>query len=106
MHSTREGAPTNGRHGPTHTRSCPQPTARRGEQARGGGWLARAQRLIDDLQRDCVDRGYLLFPVALRTIVAGEFAAAYDLFTQAAGIAERFHDPTWPRWRGMARGVH
>jgi DNA-binding CsgD family transcriptional regulator len=65
----------------------------RGEHARGGGWLARAQRLIDDLGRDCVDRGYLLFPAALRTIFAGEFAAAYDLFTQAVGIAERFHDP-------------
>jgi DNA-binding CsgD family transcriptional regulator len=65
----------------------------RGEQARGGGWLARAQRLLDENQRDCVDRGYLLLPAALRNVFTGEFAAAYELFTQAAAIAERFHDP-------------
>src|SRR6266536_54510 len=33
----------------------------RGEVARGSGWVARAHRLLDDLERDCVERGYLLF---------------------------------------------
>src|SRR5680860_977101 len=32
----------------------------RGEAARGGGWFARAQRLLDDCEQDCVERGYLL----------------------------------------------
>lgn len=64
----------------------------RGEQARGGGWLARAQRLLDDAERDCVERGYLLFPAGVRCVYAGEFETAYDLFTQAAEIAGRFHD--------------
>ena len=31
-----------------------------GELARGGGWLARARRLLDDGRRDCVEQGYLL----------------------------------------------
>jgi len=33
----------------------------RGEVARGGGWVARARRLLDDLQQDCVEQGYLLW---------------------------------------------
>jgi hypothetical protein len=37
----------------------------RGEMARGGSWLARAQRLLDDHRLDCVEQGYLLIPVAL-----------------------------------------
>jgi 2-polyprenyl-6-methoxyphenol hydroxylase-like FAD-dependent oxidoreductase len=32
----------------------------RGERARSGGWLTRAQRLLDDAQLDCVEQGYLL----------------------------------------------
>lgn len=31
-----------------------------GELARGGGWIARARRLLDDGQHDCVVQGYLL----------------------------------------------
>jgi len=35
----------------------------RAEGARSGGWFARARRLLDDGQHDCVERGYLLAPV-------------------------------------------
>src|ERR1051325_11699351 len=31
-----------------------------GEPGRGSGWLSRAQRLVDELGRECVERGYLL----------------------------------------------
>ena len=31
-----------------------------GEWAIGGGWMARAQRLLDQVERDVVERGYLL----------------------------------------------
>src|SRR5688572_27908943 len=34
--------------------------AERGELARSTGWLARARRLLDREDRDCVERGYLL----------------------------------------------
>lgn len=63
-----------------------------GETARGGGWLARAARLLDDGERDCVERGYLLLPGALRQVAGGKFAAAYATFAQAAAIGERFGD--------------
>jgi DNA-binding CsgD family transcriptional regulator len=65
----------------------------RGEQARGGGWLGRAQRFLDEHRLDCVERGYLLVPDALRNIYAGNFAKAYELFTRSAEIADRFRDP-------------
>ena len=44
-----------------------------GEFARGGGWLARAHRLIDDGQDDCAERGHLLVPVAFQHAFAGDW---------------------------------
>ncbi len=32
----------------------------RGETARGGGWVGRAQRLLEDHDLDCVERGFLM----------------------------------------------
>jgi DNA-binding CsgD family transcriptional regulator/tetratricopeptide (TPR) repeat protein len=65
----------------------------RGEVARGGGWVARARRLLDDLQQDCVEQGYLMFPVGLQRLAEGDAATAAATFDQAAKIGERFHDP-------------
>jgi DNA-binding CsgD family transcriptional regulator len=62
----------------------------RGEHARGGGWIARARRLLDEGQRDCVERGYLLLPVALQGFVEGNHASAAATFGQAALIGARF----------------
>jgi DNA-binding CsgD family transcriptional regulator/tetratricopeptide (TPR) repeat protein len=64
-----------------------------GDQARGGGWLARAQRLLDDGRRDCVERGYLLLPEGIRCIRDGDPAAAFDTFDKAVSIGTRFGDP-------------
>jgi DNA-binding CsgD family transcriptional regulator len=64
-----------------------------GDQARGGGWLARARRLLDDAQLDCVEQGYLLFPGALQALVEGDAAAAGAGFAEVARIADRFGDP-------------
>jgi ATP/maltotriose-dependent transcriptional regulator MalT len=61
--------------------------------ARGGGWVARANRLLDDLPQDCVERGYLLFPAGLQQMAEGDAAAAAAAFGQAAKIGERFGDP-------------
>jgi hypothetical protein len=44
----------------------------RGEQARGGGWLARAKRLLDEGDLDCPEQGYLLIPTALRHLATGD----------------------------------
>ena len=49
----------------------------RGEMARGGGWLARAQRLLDEVNHDGVRRGYLLLPVALQSFEGDPAAACH-----------------------------
>ncbi|HEY2960198.1 MAG TPA: LuxR C-terminal-related transcriptional regulator [Actinomycetota bacterium] len=64
----------------------------RGELARGGGWLARARRLLDDGQLDCVEQGYVLLPLAIQRLVEGDAAAAYATFSQAAKLGDRFGD--------------
>jgi DNA-binding CsgD family transcriptional regulator len=74
----------------------------RGELARGGGWLARARRLLDDGRRDCVERGYLLVPEVLQCLGAGDAATAFALSGQAAEIGERFRDPDLV---GLARNL-
>ena len=44
----------------------------RGEVARAGGWLARAERLVAEADRDCAAGSLLLVPVFLEALVAGE----------------------------------
>ena len=62
-----------------------------GEHARAQGWFARAQRVLDEGgQHDCVERGLLLLPVAVRMAMAGDAAGAYATFTRAAEIGKRF----------------
>jgi DNA-binding CsgD family transcriptional regulator len=63
-----------------------------GEIARGGGWIDRAQRLLDDRKLDCVEQGYLRYGAALRAVFSGDGEAAYNGFKQAAGIGERYLD--------------
>jgi DNA-binding CsgD family transcriptional regulator/tetratricopeptide (TPR) repeat protein len=65
----------------------------RGEMARGGGWLARARRILDETQEDCVEEGYVLVPVAEQTMYEGDLAKAYATFDRAAKIGDRFGDP-------------
>lgn len=64
----------------------------RGELARGGGWLTRTQRLLDESRCDCVLHGYLLVPVAIRAAVEGNATTAHDTFCKVAEIADRFAD--------------
>jgi DNA-binding CsgD family transcriptional regulator len=64
----------------------------RGAIAPASGWFARAGRLLDERQLDCVVRGYLLIPVAITCIVQGDPSAAHATFCQAAQIARRFAD--------------
>ena len=65
----------------------------RGRHAEGGGWLGRAQRLLTEQALDSVERGYLLIPAALHALGSGDPARAYEVFGEAAGIADRFGDP-------------
>lgn len=65
----------------------------RGEHAQGGGWLGRAQRVLEDASLDCVEHGYLRVPVALQSLYGGDADAAYATFVEVAAIADRFADP-------------
>ena len=65
----------------------------RGAVAPASGWLARAARILDEAQLDCVVRGYLLIPSAIQCIVQGDAAGGHAAFSQAAEIASRFDDP-------------
>jgi DNA-binding CsgD family transcriptional regulator len=67
--------------------------ADRGEHARANGWLARAERLLVDHGQDCVERGYVLLPAALRALDEGDASTACDTFSRATEIAARFADP-------------
>lgn len=62
----------------------------RNEPAQGGGWLARAQRLLDEGNLDCVERGYLLVPRALQHMGQGDIQAASATFMRAADVGVRF----------------
>jgi len=64
-----------------------------GERGRGGGWLSRARRLVDECGEDCVERGYLLLPEARQRLAAGDGEAARALAADAELIGERFHEP-------------
>jgi DNA-binding CsgD family transcriptional regulator len=64
----------------------------KGELVRAGGWVARARRLLDDGQRDCVEQGYLLWGVAARSIFEGDSTSASATFARAVEIGERFGD--------------
>jgi ATP/maltotriose-dependent transcriptional regulator MalT len=76
----------------------------RGEMARGAGWLGRARRLLDEAGLDCVEGGYLLVPVALKSMAEGDSAAAYATFCEAAEIADRFGDPDLVTLARLGRG--
>jgi DNA-binding CsgD family transcriptional regulator len=65
---------------------------RKGERARGGGWLARAQRLLEECGADCVEHGYLLLPAGLRAIMEGDGPTAYAAFCRAGEVGARFGD--------------
>jgi DNA-binding NarL/FixJ family response regulator len=56
------------------------------------GWFARAQRLLEESGLDCVERAYLLIPVAI-PMTYSDPAAARGLFAQAVEIGSRFADP-------------
>ena len=64
----------------------------RGEMAQGGGWLARAGRMVEEHELDTVERGYLLLPQALMAMGAGEPDTALERFVQADSLARRFGD--------------
>jgi DNA-binding NarL/FixJ family response regulator len=76
----------------------------RGEAARVGGWLARARRLVDQADPDCVERAYVIGWDATLSLLQGDAAAAYADYERAAKIAERFLDPDLEVLSPLGRG--
>jgi DNA-binding NarL/FixJ family response regulator len=66
--------------------------ARQGEVGRAGGWLARAQRLVDREGGDRAERGYLLLPVVFEHEATGDLESAAATAGEAAALGERFGD--------------
>jgi DNA-binding CsgD family transcriptional regulator len=64
----------------------------RGESGRAMGWLTRAERLIECEDANCVERGYLLLPLAQRHLLADECERAAAIAVTAAGFGERCAD--------------
>lgn len=65
----------------------------RGAEARGGGWLARARRLVDEqAPEDGAEHGYLLLPVALQELDGGDATEAYEAFSEAVAIGQQFDE--------------
>ena len=62
------------------------------DKGRGAGWLARAQRLLDEAGEDCVERGYLLLPAARQQLDGRRFEEARAAAAEAARIGERFRE--------------
>jgi DNA-binding CsgD family transcriptional regulator/tetratricopeptide (TPR) repeat protein len=65
----------------------------KGELGRGGAWVHRAQRLLDDGEQESVEQGYVSFCTSLRLAFEGDVDAAHAGFVQAAKVGDRFGDP-------------
>ena len=57
-----------------------------GEFSRGGGWIARGQRLVEERAGDCPERGYLLLPAGIQATEAGDAEQALAHFSAAAAL--------------------
>jgi DNA-binding CsgD family transcriptional regulator len=75
-----------------------------GELAISGGWIARAQRLLEDVPGDVVERGYVLIPVMMREIFAAEFAPAHRCAVEITDYGHRFGDPNLVAMGVMSQG--
>jgi DNA-binding CsgD family transcriptional regulator len=64
----------------------------RAEAGRARGWFARAQRLLENQPRECVEHGYLLLPRAEQQLAAGDCEGASAHAAAAVAIGERFRD--------------
>jgi DNA-binding NarL/FixJ family response regulator len=63
-----------------------------GETIRGGGWLARARRILDETHEDCVEQGYILAAEARQLARSGDVEAARSTLSRAHEIGRRFVD--------------
>jgi DNA-binding CsgD family transcriptional regulator len=75
-----------------------------GEMARAQAWFARAQRLVERSEQDCVERGYMLIPAMMRQLMEDDAAGAEANASRAIEIAERFGDADLSALARVVRG--
>jgi DNA-binding NarL/FixJ family response regulator len=75
-----------------------------GEMGRAGGWLGRAQRLVDREGSECVEQGYLLIPVMFEREAQGNLDGAIAAAAEAIRIGERLGDPDLVALAGHHQG--
>ena len=64
----------------------------RGESAVGGGWVARAQRLLETESEDVVERGYLLAHEFFQHLARGDLARAAETAARVVETGRRFNE--------------
>ncbi|TYL53068.1 response regulator transcription factor [Agromyces mariniharenae] len=63
-----------------------------GQLAQGGGWFARAQRLLEEHPEGRPDHGFLFIPEGLAALYGGDGARAAASFSRAAELARTAKD--------------
>lgn len=64
-----------------------------GEPVVGGGWVARAQRLLDEAGEDTVERGYVAVHLMYQHLAAGELGPALEHAQVVLDYGRRFNEP-------------
>jgi DNA-binding CsgD family transcriptional regulator/tetratricopeptide (TPR) repeat protein len=63
---------------------------RPGQQSQAAGWLARAQRHLEDVEDPCVEHGWLLCATGRQRAAAGDIPSAHAAFVDAEAVGRRF----------------
>jgi DNA-binding CsgD family transcriptional regulator len=64
-----------------------------GDQAVRSGWIARCDRMLEGVDGDNVERGYLLIHQMFEHIFGGEMERAYDVALRITDYGRRYADP-------------
>lgn len=64
-----------------------------GEMAQGSGWLGVANRHLSQVTDECAEHGYVLLPLAMRSVEMGDYQEAREIAARAAEIGVRVGSP-------------
>ena len=64
----------------------------RGDPAQGGAWIGRAVELMENVDHECPEQGYVMVPMALRALGSGNESEALEIFTHVLETGDRFGD--------------
>jgi DNA-binding CsgD family transcriptional regulator len=76
-----------------------------GERGQAGGWLGRAERLLDREGVDCVERGYLGIKRYLAHEADADLGGAAAAAAEAVAVGEQFGDPDLVSMGSFLEGV-